>query len=424
MKKLVCLILATVLALSATLSVAFAEGATYEPITIQFWNSFTGPDGAILEQLVNKFNAENQWNITVEMDISSSFTEQLTTALAANSGPALVLFSSAFRFQYADHLAEISDIFEKTTLDKNDFIPSYLNYCSEGDALYLVPFQIVGFYLMWNKDLFAAAGLDPEVPPTNWDEFASFAAAITDESKNVYGTGISYNYAYQVAHVIQRFGGLAVDKDENGKWAANFAGNEGYAEFLQMYRDMVASGSNPVDADTDPVFTAGQIGMTITGPWTTGGLDAAGIPYGIALLPQGAAGEMNSVEVLGFAITNVVSDDEKMAAYRFIEWWNTPDENGVSPALTWSLDNGFPAYSKSVQAAESYKENNKLVVTSSANPDAPSDFIVSSSFAGTNAILNDVILPLMSSITFEDISIEDALNAAQEAADSIVASYN
>ena len=102
---------------------------------------------------MDRFNAENEWGITVEMDISSSFVEQFSAALAANSGPALVLFSTAFRFQFADYLKDVSDIFEKTGMDKADFVQSYLDYCSEGDAMYLVPFQIVGFYMMWNKDL-------------------------------------------------------------------------------------------------------------------------------------------------------------------------------------------------------------------------------------------------------------------------------
>ena len=176
-----------------------------------------------------------------------------------------------------------------------------------------------------------------------------------------------------------------------------------------MYKDMIDAGYNPIDADTDPTFTAGQLRMTVTGPWTTGGLDINGINYGIALAPEGMAGPMNSVEVIGFAIANVVSGEEQLAAYRFIGWWNTEDAEGNSPALTWSLENGFPSYAFSVQEKESYKSNEKLVVTSSADPPLPSDFIVDSSFAGANEILNDVILPLMSSITFEDISVEDAL---------------
>ena len=421
MKRILGILLTATMLLSAVFGGALAEGAV-EPITIQFWNSFTGADGAQLVQLVDRFNAENEWGITVEMDISSSFIEQFTAALAANSGPALVLFSTAFRFQFEDYLKDVSDIFEKTGMDKADFIQSYLDYCSEGDAMYLVPFQIVGFYMMWNKDLFVEAGLDPESPPKTWEEWAEYAKVVTNADKNVYGSGLSYNYAYQIAHVIQRFGGLAVTR-ENDTWKANFAGNQGYIKFLNMYKDMIANGYNPIDADTDPMLAAGQLAMSITGPWSTGGLDTAGINYGIGLVPQGDAGDMNSVEVIGFAVTNVVSEAEQLAAYRFIQWWNTQDAQGSSPALEWSVGNGFPAYSLSVQEQEAYKASAKLVATSAANPDAPSDFIVDSSFAGTNAILNDVILPMMSAVTFDGVTAEAALESAQATADGILANY-
>ena len=74
--------------------------------------------------------------------------------------------------------------------------------------------------------------------------------------------------------------------------------------------------------------SAGQIGMTVGGPWVTAGLDTAGVNYGIGLIPQGDAGDMNSVEVLGFSVTTTASDEEKEAAYKFIEWWNSENTEG------------------------------------------------------------------------------------------------
>lgn len=277
--------------------------------------------------------------------------------------------------------------------------------------------------MYWNKDLFEAAGLDPETPPATWDEWQTIAEKITDESKNVYGSGISYDYAYQIAHIMQRFGGLAVT-DENGVWTANFADNDGYAEFLNMYKSMVDNGDNPLEADTDSMTSAGQIGITVGGPWVTAGLDTAGVNYGIGLIPQGAAGDMNSVEVLGFSVTTAASDEEKEAAYKFIEWWNTENAEGSSPALEWSVANGFPAYTYSVQEKDAYKESAKLSAMSAANPDAPTDFIVDSSFPGINAIVNDVIPELINTVAFGGASVEDALNNAQTAAEDIVADYN
>lgn len=391
--------------------------------TISFWNSFTGSDGDMLVELVNRYNEENKDGITVEMDISSDFDSQLSTAFAAGTGPTMILSSSAYRFTYGDYMQDIGDVFDKTNLNKDDFIQSYLDYCSEGDKLYFVPFQVVGYYMYWNKDLFQAAGLNPETPPSTWEEWQLYAEKITDEGKNIYGSGISYDYPYQIAHMMQRLGGLAV-KDDNGSWKADFAGNTGYTDFLTMYKTLIDNGDNPLEADTDSMVSAGQIGMTVGGPWVTAGLDTAGVNYGIGLIPQGDAGDMNSVEVLGFSVTTTASDEEKEAAYKFIEWWNSENTEGSSPALEWSVANGFPAYTYSVQEKEEYKQSEKLSVMSSANPDAPTDFIVDSSFPGINDILNDVIPEMINSVAFGNASVEDALEKAQNTADKIVEEYN
>lgn len=391
--------------------------------TVTFWNSFTGADGDMLVELVDRFNEENTDGITVEMDISSDFDSQLSTAFAADEGPTMILSSSAYRFTYGDYLQDVSDVFDKTELNKDDFIQSYLDYCSDGDAMYFVPFQIVGYYMYWNKDLFEAAGLDPDTPPADWDEWKEFATSITNPDQNVYGSGISYDYAYQIAHIMQRFGGLAVT-GEDGNWTANFENNEGYKEFLNMYKEMVDNGDNPLEADTDSMASAGQIGITVGGPWVTSGLDTAGVNYGIGLIPQGDAGDMNSVEVIGFGITTAASDEEKEAAYKFIEWWNTADEEGNSPALEWSLKNGYPAYMYSVQDNEEYKNNEKLSAMSAANADAPTDFIVDSNFPGINAVLTDVIPQMINSVAFGDATVDEALVNAQTAAQAIVDEYN
>ncbi len=410
-------------AASTETSAKSEEKKSDKDTTVTFWNSFTGADGDMLVKLVDKYNKENTDGVKVEMDISSDFDSQLATAFAAGEGPTMILSSSAYRFNYGDYLQDVSDVFEKTDLNKDDFIQSYLDYCSDGDSLYFVPFQVVGYYMYWNKDLFKDAGLDPEVPPKTWDEWQEYAEKLTDANKNVYGSGISYDYAYQIAHIMQRFGGLSVT-DDNGSWKANFKDNDGYAKFLNMYKSMVDSGENPLEADTDSMASAGQIGMTVGGPWVTAGLDTAGINYGIGLIPQGDAGDMNSVEVLGFGITTAASEEEKEAAYKFIKWWNTADETGSSPALEWSLANGFPAYTYSVQDNEEYKKNAKLSAMSQANPDAPTDFIVDSNFAGINSVLTDVIPEMINSVAFGNATVEEALDKAQESAEKITADYN
>lgn len=406
-------------------AVSKTEGETSDkPVTIKFWNGFTGSDGDELVELVDKFNSENKYGINVEMDISASLDEQLASAFAAGDGPDLVLFSSASRFTYGDYLQDISDIFDKTDLKKDDFIEAYTNYCSEGDKLYLMPMEIVGFYLYWNKDLFKAAGLDPEKGPQTWDEYVEYAKKITDADKNVYGSGLCYGYNYQMAHTIQRFGDLAVTKGDDGKWKANFDGNSGYAKFLDTYKSLVDSGDNPLTDDTDSMMTAGQLGMTINGPWLTSGMDTAGINYGITTIPTGDAGKMSSAEVIGMAVTTLASEDAKQACYRFIEWWNSKDKNGECPSEKWSLDFGYPTYLKSVLESDAYKANDKVMSMTNTDTSLRADFIVDSAFPGIGKIISDVIPQMTQPVLFDNKDSGETLTECQKIADTIVGEYN
>lgn len=63
-----------------------SQEASGEPITIQFWNGWTGSDGQVLIELVDEFNKNNPWDITVEMDISSDFGNKFVTSMAAGAG--------------------------------------------------------------------------------------------------------------------------------------------------------------------------------------------------------------------------------------------------------------------------------------------------------------------------------------------------
>ena len=136
---------------------------------------------------------------------------------------------------------------------------------------------------------------------------------------------------------------------------------------------------------------------------------------GFVVYDWGSVGEM---------MTHRYAKDEKEAAYKFIDWWNTQDKDGSSPALEWSLQNGFPAYTYSVQNNKEYKANKKLSAMSAANPEAPTDFIVDSNFPGINSVLSDVIPEMINSVAFGNSSVEDALAKAQKSPQKIVDKYN
>lgn len=190
-----------------------------EKITIDFWNSWTGSDGETLIAKVDEFNKTNPYGITINMDISSSFAEKLSTSLPTGEAAPLVLLGAADRFGYQEYLLDINDIWENTSLKETDFNENAMSAMKIDDDLYSIPFQNSMYYLYWNKDLFEAAGLDPETPPQSYEEWTEMASKITDENKNIYGSGLIMSFGNHQMCMMQMMSGRLVTKTDDGKWS-------------------------------------------------------------------------------------------------------------------------------------------------------------------------------------------------------------
>ena len=64
----------------------------------------------------------------------------------------------------------VTDITSKG-LDQTDWLPNALATAQNDGKLFGVPFRSEAIALVSNKDVFQAAGLDPETPPATWDDW-------------------------------------------------------------------------------------------------------------------------------------------------------------------------------------------------------------------------------------------------------------
>ena len=137
--------------------------------TITFWNVFTGSDGDILREIVSKYNSENKDGVKIEMTImpNDQFQQKLPAAIATNTAPDMVLFGVEYMASYvkSGSLEDISDFWDTMGVDKSNFYDNVVKQCQVDGKQYGIPMQYNVSYLYWNKDLFKAAGLDPESPP-------------------------------------------------------------------------------------------------------------------------------------------------------------------------------------------------------------------------------------------------------------------
>jgi len=407
---------------STTKSDATTAGTTLPPTEISFWNGWTGPDGTTLTAEVDYFNANNKDNVTVKMDIMqhAALTEKMHAALASNTACNLHLSFTNGEYQVNNQLVAIDTIWENTSLQKSDFVESILNQMYYNDKLYGIPFQLSSGYVFWNKDLFTAAGLDPEAPPKTWEELVTISGKVNDPAKNIIGGGFYYNDGMNYAMRAISYGGKLIEGDTMDTLKAVLTDEKyiaGNKKGLEIMMDLINQGSLPAIGNDDiaAAFNAGTCGMYFSGAWTVAGAKAAGFNWGISLLPAGSEG----IKQAGFPIAMIcmkgTEGNKLIACYKFMEFWNDNLSNKYgrdASVLTWSKVCGYQPYLKSVVANEALTSDPIFKITNSyvdyLTPYYPSCFY---NFFG---ITSNSIVPMLENVGQKRMSIDDAMVQAQK----------
>ena len=319
------------------------EDKTYEPTTLTFWNGFTSTDGEVLQQIVDDFNASNEWNITIEMDVMpwATFNEKLPAAIAAGNAPDFVLCSSGYYAPYveAGSFQDVSDFYELPEVNADDFDKNVVDLLYYDDLCVGVPMQMVSHYFYWDKDLYEAAGLDPESPPETFEELVENAKLLTDKSKNQYGFCVPVNNNVTAQYTMYAYGGGYVNEDET---EAVFNSEENVKAFETLKTLYECS---PKDSD-DNTYISGQLAQFINGPWIINGLRENEINYGVKAVPACTGVEQDAAVIpVGFSIPKTTSEEHKELVYKFVNYWNTEEI-----CTKWTKECGTPAYLLSAQA--------------------------------------------------------------------------
>ncbi len=124
-----------------------------------------------------------------------------------------------------------------------------------------IAFSTKAFY--WNKDLFKAAGLDPEKPPTTWEEEIAAAKAIKEKT-GIAGYGLPAktfdNTMHQFLHWVYTNNGQIIDADGN-----IVMDSPQVLAALQAYKDITPYSVEGATAyeqnEIRAIFLDGKVGM-------------------------------------------------------------------------------------------------------------------------------------------------------------------
>ncbi len=211
MKKTIGLMAVSMLALAGAAPAAFAQDKE-----ITFINCGDSLTQGYAESFAEWEAANPGFKIVPEIVGWGQCQDKVTTLAAAGTPVALAYVGSRTLKQFAQN-----DLIVPVPMTDEEKA-SYYNYVPDtvtfDGTQWGVPVAFSTKALFWNKDLFEAAGLDPETPPKTWEEKIAFAKQIT-ENTDAAGYGLVAktfdNTMHQFLHWVYTNDGLVIDADNN-----------------------------------------------------------------------------------------------------------------------------------------------------------------------------------------------------------------
>jgi multiple sugar transport system substrate-binding protein len=216
--------------------------------------------------------------------------------------------------------------------------------------VYAVPTAAYSIGLIYNRDLFRKAGLDPDKPPATWDEVQADAKAIAQKTGQAGYAQLTTNNTggWMFTTQTYAFGG-SIENADGSQAAFDDAPSRAALQVLHDMKWVDKSMGQAVLYDIDGIskaFAAGKIGMYMAAPdsyrqlVTTNGLKASA--FGIGPMPQqgGDHGTLSggSVQIVSPGTT----DAEKAAAVKWIKFAYLNKYVNQDAAVT-SAKNGIAA---------------------------------------------------------------------------------
>ncbi len=293
MKKLLSCFL-TALLLCGLFPMALADA----PLTLEYWIAGDARRTPAYEESCARFTAATQLgvNVTEEVGDNTQIQQKLLTMIAAGSAPDVLQVDT----MYVADMARAGIIMPLDDLPgfqevKDALIAAEVAPLIVDGKTYGLPIRGNSIHLIYNKQMFLDAGLDPDNPPKTLDELADAAVALTkrdaDGNIEVYGFEIGMNPdAHWTLHafspIFWGFGGEYQLPDGSSGFGTE-AGVQALTYWNKLVNELKVS---PVERITNG-FVSGKLAMMLDGEWNfrTWREEYPELDYGVATIPMPAA---------------------------------------------------------------------------------------------------------------------------------------
>lgn len=263
-----------------------------QSVKIEFNTLFHEADAKAMEDIVNLFRAAHP-EIQVELVQGrwEQYYAELRLAVIAKNPPQLGICHVNRLMEMVDYLtpldaSPVGNLLELAGIDPSLFPEATWKAGQINGHQYLIPLDTHGWGLWYNKDIFVAAGLDPNKPPQTYDEFIAACEAIKKAGFYAFHPAEDalprkLRRAWEIFYY--QMGGELFDPAFT---KATFNNEKGLKALEFLVNIFNAYGWNVVGGNGYAQFTAGQLGMLFAGNWFYPTAKQSGVNFGYAPVPN------------------------------------------------------------------------------------------------------------------------------------------
>jgi N,N'-diacetylchitobiose transport system substrate-binding protein len=235
-------------------------------------------NGSAPDSVVSAVNADFKAkypNVTVKVQIQqwSDITTKLDTAFAGSTPPDVVELGNTLVAKYAAAGALTSVGPKKSSFENSStWLQSLTDSCTVNGKLYCVPYYAGSRAVVYRKDMFTQAGVQP---PTSMDDWMQVGQKLMDAYRSDANFSALYfpgKYWYAALPFVWDFGG-DIAAQSGGQWKGTLNSSQsqqGLTLLSNMVTKLSRADKTGDELHQDQAFVQGHIAMLIANGWEIG----------------------------------------------------------------------------------------------------------------------------------------------------------
>ncbi|MDC7289015.1 sugar ABC transporter substrate-binding protein [Blautia schinkii] len=424
MKKKLSLVLAAGMLMSSFMFSANVQAAETGDFSGMTLNVIMQDHSAVTSVIEVKDEFEKATGASVNIETlpqSEVISKTQLTLSSQSSDYDVVMFDHKYTTQFAEAgwIVPLSDFIDAEDYDTSDFMQGFVSALSYNDKVYGLPFYGESTMLMYNKEMFEAAGIDGA--PKTAEEFWTACEKLKEAGYNAFACRANRDEGQNVYIWTGFFLGAGADWfDADGKLSINtpeaVAGTEAFINALQNYS---INGVESYNWDNVQLaFQQGSIAMAIDATNFAARLEDESQStvvgkVGYSVVPEGLSVPSTSTWGLGI---NSASKNQELA-WEFIKWCLGEDImlktsiDGLRADVTRSSVMNSEEYTTKY----AYEDGNWIKVVIDSMNAAPADY--EPRITDWSSLGDSVATAVSKALDGDDI--QSSLDAAQEESSDI-----